>query len=69
MKRKAEGKKKILIPFLCLLCIFILSLFAHSCTKKEKMYKESRVLMDTFCTITVVSPSKEMAKDVIDADR
>jgi thiamine biosynthesis lipoprotein len=31
------------------------------------MFKESRVLMDTFCTITVVSPSKEMAKDVIDA--
>jgi thiamine biosynthesis lipoprotein len=31
------------------------------------MFKESRVLMDTFCTITVVSPSKEKAKDAIDA--
>jgi thiamine biosynthesis lipoprotein len=31
------------------------------------MYKESRVLMDTFCTITVVSPSKEKAREAIDA--
>ncbi|MBI5665940.1 MAG: FAD:protein FMN transferase [Nitrospirae bacterium] len=31
------------------------------------MYKESRVLMDTYCTITVVCPSKEKAREAIDA--
>ncbi len=31
------------------------------------MFKESRVLMDTFCTITVVSPSEEKAEDAIEA--
>lgn len=31
------------------------------------MYRESRVLMDTFCAITVVSPSKEKASEAIDA--
>ncbi|MBI4683291.1 MAG: FAD:protein FMN transferase [Nitrospirae bacterium] len=31
------------------------------------MYKESRVLMDTYCSITVVSPSKEKARAAIDA--
>jgi thiamine biosynthesis lipoprotein len=30
------------------------------------MFKESRVLMDTFCTITVVSPSKEKAGKAIE---
>jgi thiamine biosynthesis lipoprotein len=30
------------------------------------MYKESRTLMDTYCTITVVSPSKERAAEAID---
>jgi len=37
------------------------------CTQQEQMYKESRVLMDTYCTITVVSPSKENARSAIDA--
>ncbi len=37
-----------------------------ACTKKDKMYKESRMLMDTYCTITVVSPSRERAKAAID---
>jgi thiamine biosynthesis lipoprotein len=30
------------------------------------MYKESRTLMDTYCTITVVSPSREKAAEAID---
>jgi thiamine biosynthesis lipoprotein len=50
-----------------LILISILSLFVMSCTEKEKMYKESRVLMDTFCTITVVSASKEKAQAAIHA--
>ena len=37
-----------------------------SCARKDKMYKESRTLMDTYCTITVVSPSKERAAEAID---
>jgi len=31
------------------------------------MFKESRMLMDTFCTITVVSPSEKKAKEAIEA--
>jgi thiamine biosynthesis lipoprotein len=31
------------------------------------MFKESRTLMDTFCTITVVTDSEEKAKDAIEA--
>jgi thiamine biosynthesis lipoprotein len=31
------------------------------------MYKESRVLMDTFCSITVISPSREKAQEAIEA--
>jgi thiamine biosynthesis lipoprotein len=31
------------------------------------MYKESRELMDTYCTITVVSPTKEKAQEAIEA--
>lgn len=30
------------------------------------MYKESRTLMDTYCTITVVSPSREKAAEAIE---
>jgi thiamine biosynthesis lipoprotein len=49
------------------LCSLFLVLFFSGCTEKNNMYKESRVLMDTFCTITVVSPSKEDAGDAIEA--
>lgn len=45
----------------------LLALFVSSCTNPDQMYKESRVLMDTYCTITVVSPSKEKAREAIDA--
>ena len=51
----------------CLLCSAFFILFISGCTKNEQMFKESRVLMDTFCTITVVSPSKEKAGKAIDA--
>lgn len=37
------------------------------CTEKDSMYRDSRILMDTFCAITVVSPSKERAREAIDA--
>ena len=47
-----------------LFIIVVLSL--SSCARKDKMYKESRTLMDTYCTITVVSPSKERAAEAID---
>ncbi len=49
----------------CLL-IMIGITFISGCTEKDRMYKESRELMDTFCTITVVSPSKEKARKAID---
>ena len=48
----------------------LIVLITQGCTKKDKepkMFKESRILMDTYCTITVVAPSMDMAKDAIDA--
>ncbi len=51
----------------CLLSSVFCLLLLFGCTKPDKMYKESRVLMDTYCTITVVSPSEEKAKESIDA--
>ena len=48
----------------CLLIVIFLA-FISGCTEKDRMYRESRVLMDTFCTITVVSPSEEKARKAI----
>lgn len=45
----------------------LLTLLLSGCTREEMMFKESRVLMDTYCTITVVSSSKESAREAIDA--
>ena len=53
--------------FVCVLSFVFCVLIFFSCAEKNKMYKKSRVLMDTFCTITVVSPSKEDARDAIEA--
>lgn len=50
-----------ILYFLCLLIFF------SGCTPKDNMYKESRVLMDTYCTITVISPSEKKAKEAIEA--
>ena len=51
---------------LCLMSV-VFTLFLFGCTQSEQMYKESRVLMDTYCTITVVSASREKAAEAIDA--
>lgn len=60
-------KRKRSYAFVCALCSVLWVLSISSCTKQDKMYKESRVLMDTYCTITVVSPEKEKAADAIEA--
>ncbi len=49
------------------LCSLFLVLFLSSCTNSSQMYKESRVLMDTYCSITVVSSSREKAEEAIEA--
>ena len=54
-------------PVYCVLLTVCYLLLLTGCTKQDNMYKESRTLMDTYCTITVVSPSKEKAKKAIDA--
>lgn len=52
-----------------LLTLFSLlfTLFLTGCTPRDNMYKESRVLMDTYCTITVISTSEKKAKEAIEA--
>ncbi|MBI4687415.1 MAG: FAD:protein FMN transferase [Nitrospirae bacterium] len=51
----------------CVLCSVFCALSLLGCYKKDSMYRESRMIMDTICTITVVSPSEREAKAVIDA--
>ena len=54
-------------PVYSFLLIASCLLLIMACTKNDKMFKESRMLMDTYCTVTVVSPSRERAKAAIDA--
>ncbi len=49
------------------LCSLLFALYLSGCSKQDKIYKESRIVMDTFCTITVVSPSQERAGEAIEA--
>ncbi len=42
-------------------------LFLSSCTKRDRIFTESRTLMYTSCTITVVSPSEKTAGEAIEA--
>lgn len=49
--------------FILLISVLTLS----GCTKEEHLYKESRMLMDTYCTITVVSSSEKSARAAINA--
>lgn len=51
----------------CLLLIAYCLPLLSGCTQKEQMYKESRILMDTFCSITVVTTSEEKARKAIEA--
>ncbi len=50
-----------------LLLVLCLSLLPSGCIKQDRLYRESRVVMDTITTITVVSPSEEEALRAIDA--
>jgi len=45
----------------------LLTLILSGCAREAMMFKESRVLMDTYCTITVVSSSKDGAREAIEA--
>jgi len=51
----------------CLLFTVFCLLILSGCTKEEKMYKESRILMDTFCSITIVASSRAEAKEATEA--
>jgi thiamine biosynthesis lipoprotein len=71
MKRKSgvrgQGSGVSITLVFCLLFTVHCSLFLLSCAQQDKMFKESRVLMDTYCTITVVSPSEKNAREAIEA--
>jgi len=67
MKNQFSVNKRLLFIICCLLSTLYSLLFLVGCTRSGNMYRESRILMDTFCAITVVSPSKEKAKDAINA--
>jgi FAD:protein FMN transferase len=62
LKVKSEKLKVVLITA----CCFLLALCA--CTsQKDKIFKKSRILMDTQVTVTVVSGSSDSAEKAIDA--
>ena len=65
LELKTQNSK--LLLFVCSLFTVYFLLFLSSCTKTDQMYKESRVLMDTYCSITVISPSREKAEEAIEA--
>jgi len=67
MNSKFKIQNSKLLLFVCSLLTVYCLLFLFSCTKADQTYKESRVLMDTFCSITVVSPSREKAHEAIEA--
>lgn len=48
-------------------CMFLSLCFLSGCAQKDQTYRESRLAMDTVTTVTVVSPSREKAKDAMDA--
>jgi thiamine biosynthesis lipoprotein len=67
--KSLKFKVKIKI-FYYLLFTFYFSLFTFLCactSQKEKIYRKSRILMDTLVTITVVSKSEASAGKAIDA--
>ena len=53
--------------FSALCSVFCVLILLSGCSKEDKVYKESRMVMDTLCTITVVSPSEEKAREAINA--
>ncbi len=63
IRKKTPLRFFVLFTLLTSLFILVFS----GCTREELMFKESRVLMDTYCTITVVGSSKEKAREAIDA--
>ncbi len=53
-------RNKIIIIFSSLaIIILIVFLFWRNANKKEKIHKQTRFLMDTYCTIQAVGPAKE----------
>jgi thiamine biosynthesis lipoprotein len=66
-KEQRLKSRKSIYSFVLVLCSVFYVLILSGCTEKNRMYKESRVLMDTYCTITVVSPEKEAARGAIEA--
>ncbi len=52
---------KFIFTFYLLLFTFLLG-----CAKQDRIFRESRIVMDTITTINIVSPSKEKAKEGIE---
>lgn len=67
MKQFTVYSLQLTVLFFSLLSTLHFSLLLAGCSKQERIYKESRIAMDTICTITVVSSSKRQAKEAVDA--
>jgi thiamine biosynthesis lipoprotein len=61
-----EGRDKGRVNIFILI-LFLTSLLLFSCSNKERIYKKSRISMDTIVAITVVSGSEDRADRAIDA--
>jgi FAD:protein FMN transferase len=62
LKVKSEKLKVVLITA----CCFLLAFCAYT-SQREKMFKKSRILMDTQVTVTIVSASRDSAEKAINA--
>lgn len=70
--RKFSFLYRVSLHFMLSTCYFLLATFylllsLSGCTKKDNMFRETRMLMDTSCTITAVSSSETKAREAIDA--
>jgi len=61
--KNQKSKLSIFIPLFFGFCI----LFLSGCADRDRMYRESREVMYTICTITVVSNSEVKAREAIEA--
>ncbi|MBC8413614.1 MAG: FAD:protein FMN transferase [Nitrospira sp.] len=62
-----DSRGRTILQWMPTLCAIFVILIIAGCNNSKQTYKKSRVLMDTYCTITVTSTSRTNAETAIDA--
>ncbi len=66
MKMNKKSNREKLTAYFLLLTVCCMSSVFLACSAKERIFKKSKILMDTLVTITVVSDSENHAENAID---